>query len=258
MKILISNDDGVYAPGLKTLASFLNSEAEVTVVAPDRNRSASSNSLTIEYPIRVNTLDNGFHAINGTPTDCVHLAITGWLEEKPDMVISGINAGSNVGDDVIYSGTVAAAMEGRFLGLPAIAVSLARKIKNSNETLKHYDTAAIIVASVVKLLKVKPLPEDTILNINVPDLPLAKIKGIKVTRLGHRHITEGMVRSLDARGKEVFWVGPPGAEDDAGEGTDFAAVRESYVSITPLQVDLTKHEQIQDLSSWLQQINLNT
>ena len=248
MKILLSNDDGYQAPGLRALAEALSEVAQITVVAPERNRSGASNSLTLERPIRAEMADNGFIRVDGTPTDCVHLAITGLLEEEPDMVIAGINAGANLGDDVIYSGTVAAATEGRFLGLPAIAVSMA-----AGEP-RHYATGARVTAQLVRQLQKHPLPSDTILNVNVPDLPFAELRGFRVARLGHRHKAEPVVRAADPRGRTIYWVGPAGAEQDAGPGTDFHAVREGCVAVTPLQIDLTRHASLSSLSSWLEEV----
>lgn len=245
MRILLSNDDGYEAAGIKTLAAALKSVADVTVVAPDRDRSGASNSLTLESPIRAHSMSDGVIRVDGTPTDCVHLAITGLLAEEPDMVISGINDGANMGDDVLYSGTVAAAMEGRFLGLPAIAVSMA------NHAPRHFDTAAKVIIKILKQLKTNPLPQDIILNINVPDLAYDDLSGLLVTRLGHRHKAEPVIKEKDPRGRDIYWVGPPGAEQDAGEGTDFYAVRNGYVSITPIQVDLTRHESLASLNEWL-------
>lgn len=246
MRILLSNDDGVHAPGLQTLAKALRARADIDVVAPDRDRSGASNSLTLTRPLRALVLDNGDVRVDGTPTDCVHLAITGLLENEPDMVISGINSGANLGDDVLYSGTVAAAMEGRFLGLPAMAVSLAMTQEG-----RHFDTAAQIVLELLDRLSRIPLPSDTILNINVPDLPRDQIKGYQATRLGHRHRAEPVTRSADPRGLPIYWVGPAGEEQDAGLGTDFYAVRNGYVSITPIQVDLTRYKAIDVVSRWL-------
>ena len=244
MEILLSNDDGVRAPGLRALAEALGALGQVTVVAPDRNRSGASNSLTLEQPIRAQTEADGFVCVEGTPTDCVHLAITGLLETEPDMVVSGINAGSNLGDDVLYSGTVAAAMEGRFLGLPAMAISLA------GTELVHYDTAARVAARLVQRLTDDPLPADTLLNVNVPDRPFDELAGYRVARLGHRHKAEPVIRSTDPRGRPIYWVGPPGGEEDAGPGTDFDAIRQGYVSLTPIQVDLTRHEALDGLTRW--------
>jgi len=246
MRILLSNDDGYQAPGLRQLATMLAPLAEVRVVAPDRNRSAASHSLTLENPIRAWTEEDGVVRVDGTPTDCVHLAITGLLEEEPDMVIAGINAGSNMGDDVIYSGTVAAAMEGRFLGLPAIAVSLV------GEELRHYDSAARAVVQLLERLRDDPLPADTILNVNVPDVPWAEIEGFEATRLGRRHKSEPVVKMQDPRGRDIYWVGPVGAEQDAGPGTDFFAVRHNRVSLTPLHVDLTRYRALEQVASWLE------
>jgi 5'-nucleotidase len=248
MKILISNDDGYRAPGLACLVEGLAGMADLTVVVPDRDRSGASNSLTLENPIRAQVLENGFIRVNGTPTDCVHLAITGLLEQEPDMVVSGINAGSNLGDDVIYSGTVAAAMEGRFLGYPAVAVSLAGK------RLEHYATAAQAVRRIVTRLQQDPLPPDVILNVNVPDLAWGDLSGFRVTRLGHRHKSEPVIMAADPRGRPIYWIGESGREQDAGPGTDFDAVRNGYVSVTPLQVDLTRHAALERLQSWLQGI----
>jgi 5'-nucleotidase len=249
MHILLSNDDGFQSPGIKCLAEALSAKSQVTIVAPDRNRSGASNSLTLEDPIRAQVIRPGLVCVDGTPTDCVHLAITGLLEEEPDIVISGINAGANMGDDVLYSGTVAAAMEGRFLGLPAIAVSLV------GEELRHYETAAQVVLGLINDLPSLPLPSDTILNINVPDLPHESISGIQTTRLGRRHKSEPVIKAFDPRGREIYWVGPPGEEKEEGPGTDFYAVRNGYVSITPLHVDLTRHAALSDLESWLKNDN---
>jgi len=246
MNILISNDDGYLAPGLRCLAEALRPLAEIAVVAPDRNRSGASNSLTLESPIRARVQDNGFISVDGTPTDCVHLAITGLLAHEPDMVVAGINAGANLGDDVLYSGTVAAAMEGRFLGLPAMAVSLV------GPELKHYDTAARVVVTLLQHLQAQPLPADIILNVNVPDLPYERLRGMVTTRLGHRHKAEPVVKMHDPRGLPVYWVGPPGAEQDAGEGTDFYAIRNGQVSITPIQVDLTSYRNLETVGAWVE------
>jgi 5'-nucleotidase len=246
MRILLSNDDGYQAPGLTALAAALETVADVVVVAPDRDRSGASNSLTLEMPIRAHKADSGFIRVEGTPTDCVHLAITGLLEEEPDMVVAGINAGANMGDDVIYSGTVAAATEGRFLGYPAMAVSMA------SHTPRHFETGAQIALQLVQRLQSHPLATEVILNVNVPDLPMEEIQGLRITRLGHRHKAEPVVRELDPRGRPIYWVGPAGPEQDAGPGTDFHALRHAYVSITPLHVDLTRHQAISSLQDWLE------
>ncbi len=246
MHILISNDDGYLAPGITYLSDALKQQAEVTVVAPDRNRSAASNSLTLELPLRVHQQDNGFYSVDGTPTDCVHLALTGLLDKEPDVVFSGINNGENMGDDVLYSGTVAAATEGRFLGLPSVAISI------SSSAPKHFDTAAHVATLICKQLHNKTLPSDTILNINVPDVAMGDIRGYKATRLGQRHRAEPVIESRDPRNKKIFWVGPPGKEQDAGEGTDFYAVSNNFVSITPLKIDLTNHGLLNDLSEWIE------
>tara|TARA_R110000868_G_scaffold346617_1_gene607719 strand:- start:207 stop:980 length:774 start_codon:yes stop_codon:yes gene_type:complete len=250
MKILISNDDGVHAPGLAHLAEALSKSGDVTVVAPDRNRSGVSNSLSLEHPLRITSAANGFFSVNGTPTDCVHIAVTGLLKEMPDIVVSGINEGSNMSDDVLYSGTVAAATEGRFMGLPAIAISLA------GPRCEHYDTAAQVAKTLVERLRTNPLAYDTILNVNVPDLPMSEIKGIQVTRLGTRHIAEPTIKALDPRGRKIYWIGQPGLEQDAGPGTDFYAVNSGYVSVTPLHIDLTHYKVLDDLSSWVQTLHV--
>ncbi len=250
MKILLSNDDGFLAPGLGILAKKLSEIAEITVVAPDRNRSGASNSLTLDNPLRMTTAENGFISVNGTPTDCVHLAVTGLLKETPDMVVSGINEGSNLSDDVLYSGTVAAATEGRFLGLPSVAVSLA------GPHCQYYATAAEITKLLVLHLRQDPLPKDTILNVNVPDLPLAEIRGIQVTRLGTRHVAEPTIKAADPRGRKIYWIGQPGPEEDAGPGTDFYAVNMGYISITPLHLDLTHYKVFEQLAGWVKAIKM--
>jgi 5'-nucleotidase len=248
MRILLSNDDGYLAPGLACLARALAQAAQVDVVAPERDRSGASNSLTLTHPLRAQKAGNGFYFVDGTPTDCVHLAITGLLEQEPDIVIAGINRGANLGDDVIYSGTVAAAMEGRFLGLPAIAVSLAGKAGT------HFETAAQVTLRLLEKLKPESLPADTILNVNVPDVPVERLAGFEATRLGHRHKAEPVIRTSDPHGNAVYWVGAPGAESDAGPGTDFHAIRNHFVSITPLHVDLTRYTALDQVSAWLRKI----
>lgn len=247
MKILLSNDDGVHAPGLQTLRARMAQLAEVVVVAPDRNRSGASNSLTLEHPLHLFSHPNGDYSVDGTPTDCVHLAITGLLQEDPDLVISGINAGANMADDVLYSGTVAAAMEGRFLGLSAIAVSLVCR----EGACHHFESGAMAVEQVLQRLKSHPLQPDTILNINVPDLPWSEIKGFKVTRLGKRHRSEPVVKMRDPRGKEIYWVGAAGKAEDGEEGTDFHAVEHGWVSVTPIHTDLTQHASLNEMEQWL-------
>lgn len=246
MKILLSNDDGYQAPGLGILAEQLSAVGDILVVAPDQDRSGASNSLTLVNPLRARTMENGFIRVDGTPTDCVHLAITGLLDEEPDLVVSGINAGPNMGDDVLYSGTVAAATEGRFLGYPAIAISM-----NSHDP-QHFETGARIAEELIKRLQAFPLSENVILNVNVPDMPYGQLRGIRATRLGHRHKAEPVIKARDPRGKTIYWVGPAGAEQDAGPGTDFHTVRQGYVSVTPLQVDLTRHSALRTISHWLE------
>ncbi|KAA9132484.1 5'/3'-nucleotidase SurE [Marinihelvus fidelis] len=250
MHFLISNDDGLSARGIKTLAAKISELGRITTVAPDRNCSGASNSLTLESPIRLREVDPGVFRVSGTPTDCVHLALTGLLSEDPDMVISGINHGANLGDDVIYSGTVAAAMEGRFLGLPAIAVSLVFEDKP-----RHFETAAEATSRLVRQLARDPLPADTILNVNVPDLPWSEIQGFEVTRLGHRHRAEPCIETVDPRGQPMYWVGPAGGEQDAGPGTDFDAIRRGYVSVTPIHVDLTRYQALEQVAGWISSIS---
>ena len=252
MRVLVSNDDGVDAIGIRILAQRLAVVGEVVVVAPDRDRSGASNSLTLDQPIRVTRLEDGRYRVAGTPTDCVHLALAGLLDEEPDIVVSGINNSANLGDDVIYSGTVSAAMEGRFLGLPAIAVSLASKDHRG----EHYHSAAQAALAIMQRLLVDPLPADTILNVNVPDVPWAQLRGFAVTRLGRRHRSAPCVRELDPRGRPIYWIGPAGEAEDDGPGTDFHAVRDGYISITPIQVDLTRFQALEKVSSWVESLTL--
>ena len=248
MRVLVSNDDGVDAPGIRALAVGLREAGhEVMVVAPDRDRSGASNSLTLDVPLRLKRIDPHTCSIAGTPADCVHLALTGMLGYEPDIVVSGINNAANLGDDVIYSGTVSAAMEGRFLGLPAVAVSLV----THRHQARHYETAARAAVEIVARLKADPLPADTILNVNVPDLPWDELRGFEVTRLGNRHRSEACQPQEDPRGRTVYWIGPAGAEQDAGAGTDFHAVRTGCISITPILVDLTRYEALDKVAGWV-------
>ncbi len=250
MKILLSNDDGVHALGIKILQQELIKHFEVTVVAPDRNCSGASNSLTLLNPLRAQTLDNGFISVNGTPTDSVHLGVSQLVTSTPDLVVAGINKGPNLGDDTLYSGTVAAATEGRHMGIPAIAVSLLGKSE------KYYQTAAMITAKIIKRIQLHPLAADQILNINVPDVPSTEIKGIKVTRLGHRHKAEMMKKMQDPWLRDIYWYGTLGKELDGGEGTDFHAVANNYVSVTPLTVDMTAHHSIKNMEKWMSDVTL--
>lgn len=245
MRFLISNDDGYFAPGIAVLALALGDEGDVLVCAPERDRSGASNSLTLDRPLTVRTAPNGFLFVNGTPTDCVHLAATGLMPTPPDMVLAGINHGANMGDDTIYSGTVAAATEGYLLGIPAIAMSLASR------TPQHFETAAKVARNLVKRFKSLPFQKPVLLNVNVPDLPYEEIRGMRVTRLGRRHKSSPVVRSENPRGDTIWWVGAVGAAADIGEQTDFHAVSSGYVSITPLSIDLTAYPQLELVSSWL-------
>lgn len=247
MYILVSNDDGYQAAGIVALARALDDLGKIAVVAPDRNRSGASHSLTLNSPIRALRHIDGFMAVDGTPTDCVHLALNGLLTHPPDMVVCGINSGANMGDDVHYSGTVAGAMEGRFLGYPAVAISLA------SHQPEHYSTAARVARVLVERLREAPLPKDTLLNVNVPDLPWTALAGWEATRLGNRHKSEPIITDTDPRGNTCYWVGPAGGEQDAGPGTDFYAVANGQVSVTPLQVDLTRYDTLTELKGWLQQ-----
>ncbi len=247
MRVLVSNDDGIDARGIDVLARRLAAVGEVTVVAPDRDRSGASNSLTLDQPIRVSRVDDQRWSVAGTPTDCVHLALSGLLDHEPDMVVSGINNAANLGDDVIYSGTVSAAMEGRFLGLPAIAVSLV----TPDHQGRHYDSAAEAVLLLMRRLLIDPLPADTILNVNVPDRPWKEMRGLAVTRLGRRHRSAPCIAQTDPRGRPIYWIGPPGEAADDGPGTDFNAVRDGYVSITPIHVDLTRFQALEKVSGWV-------
>jgi 5'-nucleotidase len=252
MHFLVSNDDGVNATGIKALAESLKKLGEVTIYAPNRDRSGASNSLTLTSPLRINKVEENRFSVSGTPTDCVHMALTGLMKEKPDMVVSGINNAANLGDDVLYSGTVAAAIEGRFLGLPAIAISLATN--HGNQERRYFETAQHFLNLIISKLIIKNISTDTILNINIPNLPMEKVKGIQVTRLGHRHQAENTIQDKDPRGKNIYWIGPAGPEADAGAGTDFYAIKQGFVSITPLQTDMTNHSLINELNDWSQHL----
>ncbi|MBT8089751.1 MAG: 5'/3'-nucleotidase SurE [Gammaproteobacteria bacterium] len=247
MKILVSNDDGYLATGINALTDALEQVADVVVVAPDRNRSAASSSLTLHTPLRVTEIAKNRYKVDGTPSDCVHLALTGFLEHEPDLVVSGINHGANLGDDVIYSGTVAAALEGRFLGLPTIAVSLV------GGNLKHFDAAARVASELVQKIERTGLAPDLVLNVNVPNRPYDKLQGVQATRLGFRHKSEQILKDSDPYGRPIYWVGPAGDGQDAGEGTDFHAIEQGYASVTPLRVDLTRHESVPVIADWLKQ-----
>ncbi len=245
MRILISNDDGYFSPGLACLAEKLSEIAEVTVVAPERDRSGSSNSLTLDRPLKLTRAHNGFYYVNGTPTDCVHLAVTGMLDELPDIVVSGINHGANMGDDTIYSGTVAAATEGFLLGIPSLAISLAGTEGG------NFMTAARIALEMVQRCAERRPSQPMLLNINVPDLPYDALKGIRVTRLGKRHKAEPVVKTRNPRGETVYWVGAAGAAQDISDDTDFHAVLHHQISVTPLQIDLTHFAQLEAMRTWL-------
>jgi 5'-nucleotidase len=245
MRILVSNDDGYLAPGLAALARAMRPFGDVTIVAPEQNSSGASNSLTLSRPLTVSRTEDGVTFVNGTPSDCVHVALTGLLGQLPDLIVSGVNNGQNMGDDTIYSGTVAAAMEGYLFGIPAIAFSLVDK------GWVHLDTAAVMAGNVVRRYIEHPLPGPFLLNVNVPNLPLADIKGIAVTRLGKRHPSEPVIRTSNPRGEPIYWIGPAGAAREGGPGTDFHAVAEGFVSLTPLQIDLTHTAQLDSLRAWL-------
>ena len=251
MNILLSNDDGVFAPGILALHNVLKTLGQVTVIAPDRNRSGASNSLTLNRPLRIHTHDNGFHGVDGTPTDCVHLALTGFLTNDIDIVVSGLNEGANLGDDVLYSGTVAAAIEGRFLGLPSLAFSMA------GHDIKHYATGALIAKRLIEKMRPGMVSSQTILNINIPDVPIGDIRGFNITRLGTRHVAEPTIQATDPRGHKVYWIGPSGTKADAGAGTDFYALSQGYVSITPLTIDMTHYRVFDGLSQWIEEVTLH-
>lgn len=250
MKILVCNDDGYRAPGIRALRQALDGLAELTVVAPERNHSGASNALTLELPLRVTEYEPQAFFVTGTPTDCVHLAISGLFDFEHDMVVSGINNGENLGDDVLYSGTVAAAIEGRFLGLPTVAFSLRRPASGDPD----FSAATQVARLIVGQLLARPLERNMILNVNIPHLPYAQLRGFKATRLGNRHRADQISRALDPRGREVFWVGQAGEGQDEGPDTDFHALAEGYVSVTPLQVDLTRHSEIATVERWLADI----
>lgn len=252
MHFLVSNDDGINATGIKALIQALDGLGKTTVYAPSGDRSGASNSLTLDRPVRIHKVAKDRFSVDGTPTDCVHMALTGLMPESPDMVVSGINNAANLGDDVLYSGTVAAAIEGRYLGLSAIAFSLATSHKSDQK--RHFETAQYFVKKIIQNLQKHPLEKESILNINVPNLPIDEVKGIKVTRFGNRHKAENTVQELDPRGRRIYWIGPAGPEADAGEGTDFHAIKNGYVSITPMQVDMTKHSVLANIKLWSQTI----
>ena len=246
MNILISNDDGYQAPGIVALYEALKDLADVEVVAPEHNNSAKSNALTLHSPLYVNRAPNGFRYVNGTPADCVHIALTGLLERRPDLVVSGINNGANMGDDTIYSGTVGAAMEGHLFGIPALAFSQVDK------GWAHLETAAQVARELVQQLlptlknaaggpAVAHAAPPWLLNVNVPNVPEANLRGFKVARLGRRHAAEPVIQQVNPRGETMYWIGAAGPAWDAGEGTDFHATEQGYASITPLQTDLTHH-----------------
>jgi len=245
MRILLSNDDGYFAPGLACLAELLSEFSEIIVVAPERDRSGSSNSLTLDRPLSLHKSHNGFYYVNGTPTDCVHLAVTGMLDVMPDMIISGVNNGANMGDDTIYSGTVAAATEGFLLGIPSLAVSLV------DASSGNYLTAARVAVDMVMRFRESDIQRPVLLNINVPNIEYQQLEGIEVTRLGRRHKAEPVIKSQNPRGESVYWVGAAGAAQDAGKGTDFYAIQHNRVSVTPLQIDLTRYDQLDLITRWL-------
>ncbi len=245
LRILVSNDDGYLAPGLQALVEAARRFGEVTVVAPEQNHSGASKSLTLSRPLTVNRAANGYFYVNGTPTDCVHIALTGLLDARPDLVVSGINNGQNMGDDTLYSGTVAAAMEGHLFGVPAIAFSLVDK------GWEHLDSAALWVARLLQRYVEAPLPAPLLLNVNLPNLPADAVRGIATTRLGKRHPSEPVIRAANPRGEPIYWIGAAGGAKEAGPGTDFHATAEGWVSVTPLQIDLTHNAQLSNVRQWL-------
>jgi len=245
VKILVSNDDGYFAPGITLLAEALGQLGDVTVVAPERDRSGASNSLTLDRPLTVRRAPNGYFSVNGTPTDCVHIAVTGLLDFRPDIVVSGVNLGANMGDDTIYSGTVAAAAEGYLLGIPSVAVSLTSK------TGEHFQSAIGVAVQIVERFKRRPFAQPVLLNVNVPDVPPESLRGIEVTRLGRRHKAEPVVKLQTPRGETAYWIGPAGGAADAGPGTDFHAVEAQRVSVTPLRMDLTHNAQLTLARDWM-------
>lgn len=245
MRILLSNDDGYFAPGLAALAEALCEVGDVVVVAPEQNRSGASNSLTLDRPLFLKKAANGFHYVNGTPTDCVHLAVTGMLDTLPDIIVSGVNLGANMGDDTIYSGTVAAATEGYLLGIPSIAVSL------TSFEGKNFSTAGRVARELVERFSRQPVWDPILLNVNVPDIPYSQLNGQEVTRLGRRHKAEPVVKTVSPRNETLYWIGAAGAAADAGPGTDFNAIERGCVSITPLQIDLTHTGQLTSVAQWM-------
>ena len=248
MRILVSNDDGYFSPGIAALAQAMQTFGEVTVVAPEADRSGASNSLTLDRPLYVRRSSQGFYYVNGTPTDCVHVAVTGFLDHRPDLVVSGINNSANLAEDTLYSGTVAAAMEGYLLGLPAIAFSLASR------SFEHLETAVAVAQQVVRRLIDQPFAKARLLNVNIPAVPMDELQGYELTRLGRRHVAQPVETAVSPRGETVYWVGPPGGQREAGPGTDFHALNQSRVSVTPLQVDLGDTDGFQEVGPWLEKI----
>jgi 5'-nucleotidase len=248
MRILVSNDDGYFSPGIAALAQAMQPFGEVTVVAPEADRSGASNSLTLDRPLYVRRSSQGFYYVNGTPTDCVHVAVTGFLDHRPDLVVSGINNSANLAEDTLYSGTVAAAMEGYLLGLPAIAFSLASR------SFEHLETAVAVAQQVVRRLIDQPFAKARLLNVNIPSVPIGELQGYELTRLGRRHVAQPVETAVSPRGETVYWVGPPGGQREAGPGTDFHALNQSRVSVTPLQVDLGDTDGFQEVGPWLEKM----
>ena len=248
MRILVSNDDGYFSPGIAALAQAMRAFGEVTVVAPEADRSGASNSLTLDRPLYVRRSSQGFYYVNGTPTDCVHVAVTGFLDHRPDLVVSGINNSANLAEDTLYSGTVAAAMEGYLLGLPAIAFSLASR------SFEHLETAVAVAQQVVRRLIDQPFARARLLNVNIPAVPIDELQGYELTRLGRRHVAQPVETAVSPRGETVYWVGPPGGQREAGPGTDFHALNQSRVSVTPLQVDLGDTDGFQEVGPWLEKM----
>lgn len=251
MRILVTNDDGILAPGIRALVTALRTIAEVIVIAPDRNNSGVSSAISLDMPLRVTEVRENWYQLNGTPADCIKLGLSGFLKVLPDMVVSGINAGANLGDDVLYSGTVGGAFEGRYLPYPPIAMSCVYEGFEGETGEWYYETAAKVAIDLVNRVITRKFPEGTLLNVNVPNIPLADLKGTKITRQGERHFSEPLIPHTDGRGKPIYWVGKAGKVKDDSEGTDFHATKECYVSVTPMHVDFTRYQHLDEINDLL-------